>query len=94
MHSAGGSTALFASKTKFSRWNRTWPESIDLTRIQSDNALLTRAVRRDLGDHTRAFRLEHLSLPDSVGHDRGFMSRAYLKAVERAMTSSGCWSPR
>jgi len=84
VHSAGGSTALFASKTKFSLWNRTWPESIDLTRIQLDNALLTRAVRRDLRDHTRAFRLVHLSLPDSVGHDRGFMSRAYLKAVERA----------
>ncbi len=84
VHSAGGSTALFASKTKFSLWNRTWPASIDRTRIQLDNALLTQAVRRDLRDNTRAFRLVHLSLPDSVGHDRGFMSRAYLKAVERA----------
>ena len=39
--------------------------------------------KRDLRDHTRAFRFVHLSLPDSVGHDRGFMSRAYLASVER-----------
>ena len=78
---AGESAALFASKTKFSLWNRSWPGAIDLTRIQLDNPLLTRAVRRDLRDHTRAFRLVHLSLPDSVGHEEGFMSRPYLKAV-------------
>ena len=30
---------------------------------------------------TRAFRFLHLSLPDAAGHDRGFMSPAYLDAV-------------
>jgi hypothetical protein len=81
IHGAGGSTALFASKTKFSLWNRSWPASIDLTRIQLDNPLLVRAVRRDLRDKVRAFRFVHLSLPDSAGHDHGFMSRPYLRAV-------------
>lgn len=81
VHRSGGSTALFASKTKFSLWNRSWPASIDLTRIQLDNTLLVRSVRRDLRDTSRAFRFVHLSLPDSVGHDRGFMSRDYLTAV-------------
>jgi predicted AlkP superfamily pyrophosphatase or phosphodiesterase len=83
VHGSGGSTALFASKTKFSLWNRSWPASIDLTRIQLDNRLLVRSLRRDLRDHVRAFRLLHLSLPDSAGHDRGFMSRPYLRAVAR-----------
>ncbi len=83
VHGAGESAALFASKTKFSLWNRSWPASIDLTRIQLDNSLLTRAVRRDLRDHTRAFRFVHLSLPDAVGHEEGFMSGPYLKAVTR-----------
>src|SRR5918993_4717950 len=81
IHGAGGSTALFASKTKFSLWNRSWPASIDLTRIQLDNPLLVRAVRRDLRDKVRAFRFVHLSLPDSAGHDHGFMSRPHLPAV-------------
>lgn len=80
---AGGSTALFASKTKFSLWKRSWPLSIDKTRIRLDNTALARAVRRDVRDHDRAFRFVHLSLPDAVGHDRGFMSRPYLRAVRQ-----------
>ncbi|MBD3947490.1 alkaline phosphatase family protein [Nocardioides ganghwensis] len=80
---AGGSTALFASKTKFSLWKRSWPLAIDKTRIQLDNGLLARAVRRDLRDHDRAFRFVHFSLPDSVGHDKGFMSKPYLRSVRQ-----------
>jgi hypothetical protein len=80
---AGGSTALFASKTKFSLWKRSWPLAIDKTRIQLDNRLLVRAVRRDLRDHERTFRFVHLSLPDNVGHDRGFMSKPYLRSVKQ-----------
>lgn len=79
----GGSTALFASKTKFSLWKRSWPLSIDKTRIRLDNTALARSVRRDLRDHDRAFRFVHLSLPDAVGHDRGFMSKPYLRAVRQ-----------
>ena len=80
---AGGSTALFASKTKFSLWKRSWPLAIDKTRIQLDNRLLARAVRRDLRDHERTFRFVHFSLPDNVGHDRGFMSKPYLRSVKQ-----------
>ncbi len=80
---AGGSTALFASKTKFSLWKRSWPLSIDKTRIQLDNGLLARSVRRDLRDHDRELRFVHFSLPDNVGHEKGFMSRPYLRAVKQ-----------
>lgn len=80
---AGGSTALFASKTKFSLWKRSWPLSIDTTRIQLDNTRLARSVRRDLRDTERAFRFVHLSLPDSAGHEHGFMSPRYLRAVQQ-----------
>jgi predicted AlkP superfamily pyrophosphatase or phosphodiesterase len=80
---AGGTTALFASKTKFSLWKRSWPASIDTTRIRLDNTVLARSVRRDIADRDRTLRFVHLSLPDVVGHDRGFMSKAYLRAVER-----------
>ena len=80
---AGGSTALFASKTKFSLWKRSWPLSIDTTRIQLDNTRLARSVRRDLRDDERAFRFVHLSLPDAAGHEHGFMSPRYLRAVQQ-----------
>jgi hypothetical protein len=80
---AGGSPGLFASKTKFSLWKRSWPLALDTTRIQLDNTLLARSVRRDLRDHERAFRFVHFSLPDAVGHDHGFMSPRYLRAVEQ-----------
>ncbi|WP_224747999.1 alkaline phosphatase family protein [Nocardioides cavernae] len=80
---AGGSTALFASKTKFSLWKRSWPLSIDTTRIQLDNTRLARSVRRDLRDNERAFRFVHLSLPDAAGHEYGFMSPRYLRAVQQ-----------
>lgn len=80
---AGGSTALFASKTKFSLWKRSWPLAIDKTRIQLDNARLARSVRRDLRDHDREFRFVHFSLPDSVGHTKGFMSKPYLRSVKQ-----------
>jgi hypothetical protein len=80
---AGGSTALFASKTKFSLWNRSWPLAIDKTRIQLDNGSLARAVRRDLRGRDREFRFVHFSLPDSTGHAKGFMSRPYLRSVRQ-----------
>ena len=86
---AGGSTALFASKTKFSLWKRSWPLAIETTRIQLDNARLARSVRRDLRDHERAFRFVHLSLPDSAGHEYGFMSPRYLRAVQQVDTLVG-----
>lgn len=79
---AGGSTALFASKTKFTLWQRSWPDDIDVTTVRADNARLVDAFVADLGTE-RAFRFLHLSHPDVVGHKKRYMSRAYLRAVER-----------
>lgn len=79
----GGSTALFASKTKFSLWQRSWPQSLDRVQITEPNGRLVTALVDDLDAAERDFRFLHLSLPDAVGHDHGFMSRPYLRAVRR-----------
>lgn len=81
---AGLSAGYFASKTKFSLWDRSWPLATDAQTIIEDNQRLVRAFKGDLRGATRAFRFLHLSEPDTVGHDKGFMGRAYLRAVQRA----------
>lgn len=80
-HNASRTTALFASKTKFSLFKRSWSAGIDKMRIRLDNAVLARLTRRDLLAHNRGFTFLHLSAPDSAGHARGWRSRAYLDAV-------------
>jgi len=75
------STAVFASKRKFSLFERSWPRSLDRSTIVPENTLLVRALRRDLAHQTRSFRFVHLSAPDLAGHAHGFMSPAYLDAV-------------
>ena len=79
---SGGSSALFASKTKFSLWQRSWPQGISQVTIIEDNAALVDDLVDDLAT-PRDFRFLHLSLPDVAGHAHGFMSRAYLRAVRR-----------
>ena len=81
VHDAGGSTAFFASKTKFSLWQRSWRAAIDAAVITEGNRPLVRKFLTDLTGQTRSFRFLHLSRPDVTGHDRGFMSPAYLDAV-------------
>jgi len=80
---AGGSTALFAAKTKFSLWPRSWPDAIDRTTIDEDNGALVDQLIADL-DQDRDFRFLHLSPPDVAGHAHGWMSKPYLRAVRRA----------
>ncbi|MDR7255820.1 putative AlkP superfamily pyrophosphatase or phosphodiesterase [Nocardioides sp. BE266] len=80
---AGGSTALFAAKTKFSLWQRSWPDAIDRTTINDDNAELVDELIADLGQD-RDFRFLHLSPPDVAGHAHGWMSKPYLRAVRKA----------
>ena len=77
----GRRTALFASKQKLSLFQRSWGGAIDRFVVRENNRTLTRTVRRDLAAGARTFRFVHLSKPDVVGHDRGFMSAAYLDAV-------------
>lgn len=83
VHRAGRRTALFASKTKLSLFERSWPVAVHRDVVRTDNGRLARVVRRDLRAGPRALRFVHLSEPDVVGHRRGFMSAAYLDAVAR-----------
>ena len=80
---AGGSTALFAAKTKFSLWPRSWPDAIDRTTIDANNSVLVDELIADL-DQDRDFRFLHLSPPDVAGHAHGWMSKPYLRAVRRS----------
>jgi predicted AlkP superfamily pyrophosphatase or phosphodiesterase len=81
VHNAGRRTAAFASKTKFSLFERSWDGAIDKFRIRLDNAGLVRMVRNDLLGADRGFTFLHLSAPDSAGHASGWGSPAYLDAV-------------
>lgn len=84
VHGEGLRTALFASKEKFSLFERSWPRAVHRDTIVRDNALLVRRARRDIARTTRAFRFVHLSAPDVAGHAHGFRSRAYHRAVRRS----------
>lgn len=80
---AGGSTALFAGKGKFSLWNRSWGKSIDRVSLRDNDNRLRRDVMRDLRRKKRDLRFWHIATPDRAGHQRGVMRRPYLKAVRR-----------
>lgn len=84
VHDGGGRTAMFATKTKFSLFARSWPHGIDRTRItDGDDRRVARAARNDLVRAGRALTFVHLGDVDRAGHARGFMSRAYLRAVRQ-----------
>lgn len=81
VHAAGGSTALFSTKTKFSLFDRSWDRGIDRFRVDEHQNALVRSARRDLVARDREFTFLHLSLPDRAGHEYGFMSPQYVDAV-------------
>lgn len=83
LHKAGMNTALFAAKTKFSLFDRSWPGIDRVTIKDEQDGALTKAARADLVRHSRAFTFLHLGGVDKTGHARGFMSPAYLTAVRR-----------
>lgn len=78
---AGGGSAVFAGKSKFSLWKRSWPDAVDRFTYDDDQSDLARKARADLLRHDRELTFLHLALPDQVGHARGFMSPRYLRAV-------------
>ncbi|MEI2809509.1 MAG: alkaline phosphatase [Nocardioides sp.] len=81
VHDAGGSTALFASKEKFSIFRTSWPDSIDRYAMVASSRVINRATR-DFLRHDRTFLFIHLAAPDAVGHLEGWMSPAYLDVVD------------
>jgi Type I phosphodiesterase / nucleotide pyrophosphatase len=97
VHDNGGSTALFASKTKFMLYKRTWNThgardrigendgraKIDRFTIDRNNTRLITKLNANLRRSPPEFTLLHLSLPDRVGHGQGFMGQQYLGAVKR-----------
>ncbi|WP_232679082.1 alkaline phosphatase family protein [Nocardioides sp. R-C-SC26] len=81
VEAAGLSTALFAAKTKFSLFQRSWPAIDRVTiREERDGAVMS-AARADLLRADRAFTFVHLGNADATGHRAGFGSSAYLDAV-------------
>ncbi len=84
LKAAGLGSAMFAAKPKFTLFNRSWPEDIDHTLIEADNADLVEAARLDLASTWRALTFLHISLPDVVGHEHGWMSPEYRKAVRQS----------
>ena len=95
VHDHGGSTALFATKTKFALYRRTWnsnggrdrvgaddgTEKIDRFVVDTDDARLVAKLNTYLRDRPGEFTFLHIALPDVVGHDEGFMSDRYLTGV-------------
>ncbi|WP_328531916.1 alkaline phosphatase family protein [Nocardioides sp. NBC_00368] len=79
--SAGRSSALFASKSKFGLFDRSWT-SIDRFVVDGDADLVERAAA-DLVKNKRAFTFVHLGSPDHYGHRDGGMSAAYRASVIR-----------
>jgi len=84
VHAAGLRTALFAAKTKFSLFDRSWRAGIDRVTIaeERDGELVT-ATRRDLLAVDRAFTFLHLGGADKAGHAHGFLGPQYLAALRR-----------
>jgi hypothetical protein len=96
VHDHGGSTAFFASKTKFNIYKRTWnahgaPDrvgrsdgraKIDRFTIDHNDAGLVAKLTDELRREPREFSFLHLSLPDRAGHASGFMGDEYLAAVK------------
>ena len=97
VHDHGGRTALFTAKSKFSVYANSWNAAgaddrvgadsgrakIDRFVVDPSNRHLVDALNADLRGSSRQLRFLHLSLPDKVGHQSGFMSPAYLAAVQR-----------
>ncbi len=83
VHGEDASTAMYASKSKFALFARTWADSLDRAVIDEDNSRLVGRLVDDLRSKPARFSFVHLSAPDVAGHDSGFMGSAYLDAVRR-----------
>lgn len=85
VHEAGGRTAFFGTKTKFSLFERSWPSGVDRLVVHEEQDLrAVKAARADLVARGRAFTFLHVGIVDQTGHEHGFMSPPYLRAVRTA----------
>lgn len=98
VHDHGGRTAFYASKDKFDLLDRSWDAAhgaVDKVGADDGRDKLDRYVVDDEADNvsrllarlrTRPddFSFLHLAQPDTAGHASGFMSSAYLAAVQAA----------
>jgi arylsulfatase A-like enzyme len=95
VHDSGGRTALYSGKEKLDFLDRSWNartgavdrtgadngrDKIDVYR-RSAPSVLTNALIAALRTAPPDLAMLHLRGPDSVGHARGYMSRAYLDEV-------------
>jgi predicted AlkP superfamily pyrophosphatase or phosphodiesterase len=84
VHEAGGTTAVYATKSKFWLFERSWPKAVDKNVIQVEkNAAVVKALRSDLASDPATFSFLHLGRPDQIGHRDGWMTPTYLKAVAK-----------
>ncbi len=81
VHRAGGTTALFTGKSKFSLFQRSWPKALDRYTLDSRGGRLVREARKDLRRETRTLTFLHLAAPDLAGHAHGWTSSQYADAV-------------
>lgn len=103
VHNHGGSTAMYAAKSKFNFLNRSWNathggvdrvgvnngrDKIDRYYVDDEPTNVTRLITR-LRNAPDELSFVHLAYPDRVGHDHGFMSARYLQAVRSADTQLG-----
>jgi hypothetical protein len=99
VHDHGGSTAMYAGKSKFDVLDRSWNarhgapdraganqgrDKIDRYVNDDDAGLLTNRLVRQLRRNPATFSFLHLRLPDSAGHESGYLSRPYRRAVRQS----------
>ena len=100
VHDHGRSTALFSSKDKFAYFDRSWgarfgaPDEVgaDDGRDKIDRFVYRKRTKTLVGKIIR--RIErgapwgatflHIAAPDVAGHEHGFLSARYLRAVRRS----------
>lgn len=79
-HDHGLSTALYASKSKFVLFQRSYPDKIDRY-VNTGAAAMHASFLADLEASHFAYAFVHSSLPDDAGHDYGWGSPQWNDAV-------------
>jgi cysteine-rich repeat protein len=79
-HGAGRSTALFASKTKFVLFERSYPALIDVY-VNASAASMHQSLLAALAANHFDYAFVHYSLPDDAGHASGWGSPQWNDAV-------------